>query len=134
MGKWRTLAMTLFVLMVALSLAGPWLAPFAVDDIRGMPYSAPQPGLPAGSDYLGADVLSRALSGGRMLVLLALTAVFLAWLLGGALGIIAALRGGWPDRLLLAAADILLSVPGLLLLTLRFGPNGYPQAWRSKEA
>ncbi|WP_330992749.1 ATP-binding cassette domain-containing protein [Pluralibacter gergoviae] len=130
MGKWRTLAMTLFLLMVALSLVGPWLAPFAVDDIRDMPYSAPQPDLPAGSDYLGADVLSRALSGGRMLVLLALTAVFLAWLLGGALGIIAALRGGWPDRLLLAVADILLSVPGLLLLTLVVvvtGP-GYPAA------
>ena len=25
-------------------------------------------------------------------------------------------------------------VAGLMLLTLRFGPNGYPQAWRSKEA
>ena len=117
-GKARGAALALFLMMVILSLVGPWLAPFAVDEIRDMPYASPQPGLPAGSDYLGADVLSRVLSGGRMLVLLACAAVLVAWSAGAGLGIIAALRGGMLDRALLAAADILLSVPGLLLLTL----------------
>lgn len=118
MRKTQWAAAALFVLAVIITLAGPWLAPYAVDEIRDMPFAAPQSGLPAGSDYLGQDVLSRVLSGGQMLVLLAFAAVALAWLVGGLLGIAAALRGGWADRLLLAAADIVLSVPGLLLLTL----------------
>lgn len=118
MRKIQWAAAALFLLAVIFTLAGPWLAPFDVDEIRDMPFAAPQPGLLAGTDYLGQDVLSRVLSGGHTLVLLAFAAVILAWLIGGLLGIAAALRGGWPDRVLLAVADIVLSVPGLLLLTL----------------
>lgn len=118
MSRWQYGGLIFFLLMVGLTLVGPWLAPFAVDDIRDMPFAGPQPGLLAGTDYLGEDVLSRVLSGGRILILLAFLSVLLAWLIGGALGMIAAIRGGWLDRILLAAADTVLSVPGILLLTL----------------
>jgi peptide/nickel transport system ATP-binding protein/peptide/nickel transport system permease protein len=89
-----------------------------VDEIRDMPFAAPNAGAIAGTDYLGADVLSRVLSGGQQILMLACLSVLLAWLFGGGLGMIAAVYGRWIDRLLLAGADILLSVPGLLLLTL----------------
>lgn len=118
MSRWQYGGLIIFLLMVVVTLIGPWLAPFAVDEIRDMPFATPLPGLPAGTDYLGEDVLSRVLSGGRMLLLLAFVSVLLAWIIGGALGTIAALRGGWLDRTLLAGADTVLSVPGVLLLTL----------------
>ncbi|MRT24917.1 ATP-binding cassette domain-containing protein [Enterobacteriaceae bacterium RIT697] len=51
-------------------------------------------------------------------MVLACLSVLLAWLAGGLLGMIAALQGRWLDRVLIVIADVLLSVPGLLLLTL----------------
>lgn len=118
MSKRQLAGLGLFLLAAIISLIGPWLAPFAVDEIRNMPFAAPNAGAIAGTDYLGADVLSRVLSGGQQILILACLSVLLAWLLGGGLGMVAALYGRWIDRLLLAGADILLSVPGFLLLTL----------------
>lgn len=118
MSKRIAFCLVLFFLMVLLSLVGPWLAPWAVDEIRDMPFAAPAASLLAGSDYLGADVLSRVLSGGQQLLIFAALSVALAWLAGGVTGMVAALEGRWLDRALLTGADVLLSVPGLLLLTL----------------
>ena len=111
-----TAALTLGMLLLA--IIGPWLAPFAMDDILDMPFAPAQGGMALGTDYLGADVLSRVLYGGRALVLLAMLAVIVAWLAGALAGMQAALQGGWLDTLLLRLADVMLSIPGLLLLTL----------------
>ncbi|QLH61877.1 ATP-binding cassette domain-containing protein [Serratia symbiotica] len=108
----------LFLLVAFISLIGPWLAPYAIDEIRDMPFSVPNSAAWIGTDYLGEDVFSRLLSGGQYLLLLACLSVLLAWLTGGLLGMFAALQGRWIDRVLLLIADILLSIPGLLLLTL----------------
>lgn len=130
MSKRRIIPLTLSLAMLFLTLFGPLLAPYAVDEVQNMPFAPAQPGLPLGSDYLGADVLSRVLSGGRDLVLLGIAAVLIAWLLAASLAMLAALRGGGFDMLMLRCADVLLSIPGLLLLTLVIvisGP-GYPGA------
>ncbi|EPL1074290.1 cyanate transporter [Pluralibacter gergoviae] len=65
----------------------------------------------------------------------------LAAFMQGAGFIIAGLSPWLSGILRSASGDYLLDwgfhaacVAGLMLLTLRFGPNGYPQAWRSKEA
>lgn len=107
-----------FSLMAFIGLIGPWLAPYAIDEIRDMPFASPNSAAWMGTDYLGADVFSRLLSGGQQLLLLACLSVLLAWLIGGLVGMLAALKGRWIERMLLVLADILLSIPGLLLLTL----------------
>lgn len=107
-----------FSLMAFIGLIGPWLAPYAIDEIRDMPFASPNSAAWMGTDYLGADVFSRLLSGGQQLLLLACLSVLLAWLIGGLMGMLAALKGRWIERMLLLLADILLSIPGLLLLTL----------------
>ncbi|WP_437611712.1 ABC transporter ATP-binding protein/permease [Erwinia sp. V71] len=107
-----------FSLMAFIGLIGPWLAPYAIDEIRDMPFASPNSVAWMGTDYLGADVFSRLLSGGQQLLLLACLSVLLAWLIGGLMGMLAALKGRWIERMLLLLADILLSIPGLLLLTL----------------
>ncbi|WP_462215800.1 ATP-binding cassette domain-containing protein, partial [Klebsiella variicola] len=124
MRKRQYIGLSIFLLMAMLSVIGPWLAPYAVDEIRDMPFALPSVGAWAGTDYLGADVLSRVMSGGRQLLLFASFSVLLSWLLGGMLGMLAACKGSWIDRLFLSIADILLSVPGLLLLTLVVAVSG----------
>lgn len=118
MNKLRHFALILFLLILALSLIGPWLAPYPIDEILDIPFSPPQPTMILGSDYLGADVLSRMLSGGQTIILLTLLAVGFAWILGGTLGVLAALRGGITETIFLRIADLLLSIPAMLLLTL----------------
>jgi peptide/nickel transport system permease protein len=75
-------------------------------------------GLLLGSDYLGRDVLSRVLWGGRSLILLPLLATAIAYLLGGALALTAAVTRGTAGELVMRGADVLLVFPGLLLALL----------------
>ncbi|MEU5305607.1 ATP-binding cassette domain-containing protein [Streptomyces noursei] len=101
---------------VLLALLGPWLAPHLPGAVVDMPY-APSGEAPLGTDHLGADVLSRFLAGGRMLVLLAVGALIVAYVLGAAAGMLAALRGGAFDAAVLGLVDVLLSLPSFLLLS-----------------
>ena len=69
---WRTrigLAITLALVLVA--IFGPFFAPHDPSALLGRPYQVPSPGLPLGADYLGQDVLSRFLDGGRSILLVA---------------------------------------------------------------
>ncbi len=69
-----------------------------------------------GTDRLGRDVVSRLLFGARVTLLdvAVATVVFLA--LGVPLGVIAGYRGGWLDRVVVRFADLLLAVPGIVVL------------------
>lgn len=67
-----------------------------------------------GTDELGRDVLSRVISGSRLTVGVALSAVVLSALLGIPLGILAGMRRG-TGRVVMGLSDLLLAFPALLL-------------------
>lgn len=69
-----------------------------------------------GTDHLGRDMAARLLSGAQLSLFLAGLSAATAALPGTLLGIVAAWFGGWPDRLLTALADVVLALPGLLLV------------------
>jgi peptide/nickel transport system permease protein len=69
-----------------------------------------------GTDHLGRDMLARLLSGAQLSLSLAALSVITAAIPGTALGIAAAWRGGWTDRILTLFADAVLALPGLLLV------------------
>jgi peptide/nickel transport system permease protein len=69
-----------------------------------------------GTDHLGRDMLARLLSGAQLSLSLALLSVFTAAIPGTILGVVAAWRGGWVERLLTLFADAVLALPGLLLV------------------
>jgi len=68
-----------------------------------------------GTDNFGRDLFSRVLYGYRTSIIVAFTAVGLATLLGGLVGLLAAYYGGWVDRILMRLMDILLAFPIILL-------------------
>lgn len=86
---------------------------------------------PLGGDHwLGADAYGRSLAarlahGARLSFGLALLTVLTAAIPGVALGLLAAWRGGLVDRLLVGLADVVLALPGLLLVLvlLAFAPG-----------
>lgn len=70
---------------------------------------------PLGTDELGRDLLSRLLYGARLTLGIALMSVLLAVLPGIALGLVAAFYPRGVGTVILRAADVLLSLPSVLL-------------------
>jgi peptide/nickel transport system permease protein len=106
----------LLAAVVAVALLGPFFAPYAPDEPVGVPYSGPAEGTPFGTDFLGRDVLSRVLWGGRSVLALAGLATLLAYAGGIVMGLLAGYSRSLVDPVLMRAADVMLSFPALLFL------------------
>lgn len=102
----------------ALALLAPLLAPHAEDEVVGAPFAAAGAGAPLGTDELGRDVLSRFLHGGDELVLIAALAALAGTAIGVLVGLGAAVAPRWIGRALERTSEVLLVVPGLLVLIL----------------
>ncbi len=74
-----------------------------------------------GSDDQGRDILSTILFGMRVSLFVGFSAVFLAMILGVALGLVAAMAGGVIDAIIMRVADIQLSFPSILIAMLIYG-------------
>ncbi|GAC1607898.1 MAG: ABC transporter permease [Mycobacteriales bacterium] len=110
-----------------LALLGPLLAPHAgTSPVSAGPFRAPMDGSVLGTDELGRDLLSRVLFGMRASWLSALAVVGSGVLIGSLLGLVAAMRGGWVDGLLMRTTDLFLALPGPVLtiaVVVALGPS-----------
>lgn len=89
------------------------------------PLSGPTMSHLLGTDQLGRDVLSQLLSGARP-TLVGVAAALVAWLVvGGTLGVIGGYTRGGTDTVISRVADLLLSLPVLVILLVVFSvfPN-----------
>lgn len=108
-----------FVLLMAglaVAILGPFVAPYSPTALVGLPLDPPSGQHWLGADQLGRDVLSRLLNGGRSVLILAVLAVLVTFAIGAPLGMLGAYRGGWLDAVLSRIADVMLSVPPLILV------------------
>ncbi|MFE3059541.1 ABC transporter permease [Nocardia sp. NPDC059239] len=110
------LALTAIVLAIA--FIGPVFAAHSAGDLVGMPYQGPSSATPLGTDYLGQDVLSRTLLGGRSVVWMAALATILGVVIGSAIGLLAGYSSGLVDNTLMRIMDIILAFPGIVLVLL----------------
>jgi len=69
-----------------------------------------------GTDTLGRDVLSRLMYGGRRSLLSIVEGLAVVLALGVPLGLCAGYVGGWADRILSRLAEMLLAIPGIILV------------------
>jgi peptide/nickel transport system permease protein len=116
-GNWTALTGGAVLALTALAtILAPVIAPsdpFKIASTKTLqPPSAPQP---FGSDYLGRDVFSRVLYGGRLSLRVGVISVGIALTCGLALGVLAGFCGGWRDTLIMRAMDVLLAFPAILL-------------------
>src|SRR5688572_14273151 len=84
------------LLLVLIAILAPYIAPadpYRASSLRRLrPIGTP--GFPLGSDELGRDMLSRLIYGARLSLFMGLTPVFIAFLAGSAIGILAGYIGG----------------------------------------
>jgi peptide/nickel transport system permease protein len=106
----------LLLMQVAVALFAPLIAPYGANEqdiisrLHGPSWSHW-----LGTDNFGRDTLSRILFGYRTLLLISTASVGIALMCGGACGLTSALRGGWPDRIVMRCMDVLFAFPILLL-------------------
>ena len=120
------LALGAFVILVA--LIGPFFAPYGPSELVGAPYQPPSSEFKLGTDFLGRDVLSRVLWGGRTVIGLAGAATLLAYLIGTPVGLVAGISRSRVDPLLMRTVDILLAFPPIILLLVLATGLG-PSSW-----
>jgi oligopeptide transport system permease protein len=76
------------------------------------------PSHPLGTDYLGRDMLSRLMHGGRVSLFIGVVAPFLFVLFGIVYGSAAGFAGGRVDQVLMRLADFVVALPFLLFMIL----------------
>ena len=128
---WRTrIGLALVGIIVLVAIIGPYLAPYGPSTpVPGSaPNSDPSNKAVLGTDYLGQDVLSRVLYGGRSILVMAVLATALALVVGTAIGLVAAYSRNALDDTLMRGMDVLMALPQILLALVAVAIVG-PHAW-----
>jgi len=126
---WRTrIGVALVGILVLLAIIGPYVAPYGPSTPVGAPNSNPSGKAVLGTDYLGQDVLSRLLYGGRSILIIAVIATALGLVVGTAIGLVAAYSRNALDDVLMRGMDVILAFPQILLTLVAVAIVG-PHAW-----
>ncbi|MBS1843629.1 MAG: ABC transporter permease [Actinobacteria bacterium] len=109
------IGVAILLLLVLVAVIGPLVRPHSPDAVIGIPFQPPGGGAPLGTDILGRDVFSRVLSGGWLLLAVAVSSTVVAYLVGGTLGIWAGYRRGRPiDLGTVVVSDTFISIPPIV--------------------
>jgi peptide/nickel transport system permease protein len=110
------LGAALVAMQVAAAVIAPVVAPHDpnAQDILAR-FQGPTSVYPLGTDNFGRDTLARALYGYRTLFAISTASVAFALCVGGTIGVFAAWRGGWFDRVAMRLMDVLFAFPIILL-------------------
>ena len=106
--------MIVFFCYMFVALFAPWLAPFGEAEIFPVPFAPWDETHVFGTDQIGRDILSRLIYGARNTMGIALLTTLLSFLIGGALGLIAAIDRDLVDQVLGRAMDVLMAIPSLI--------------------
>jgi peptide/nickel transport system permease protein len=114
---WRTrIGAVLTVVLVLVALLGPLLAPHASDEFIAKPFSSGgASGTVFGTDYLGYDVLSRFLYGGRGILVIAVVSTVIGVVVGVVIGLVAAYARNALDDVLMRLMDVIMAFPQIML-------------------
>jgi peptide/nickel transport system permease protein len=97
-----------------IAIFAPFIAPYGEAEIFPIAFGPWDDNHVFGTDHIGRDVLTRLFYGARNTIGIALITTTLAFLIGGSLGLIAAINRSWLDQLLGRFVDVLMAIPTLI--------------------
>jgi peptide/nickel transport system permease protein len=107
---------SLLAVVTLVALLAHVLAPFdPVQPVGGLNLPLGSEGHVLGTDSIGRDLLSRTLYGVQVSWFTSLVVVASGLLIGGLIGVVAGVSGGWVDNLLMRLTDLFLALPGTLV-------------------
>ncbi|MFL5298422.1 MAG: ABC transporter permease [Phenylobacterium sp.] len=120
--------MATLALLVLAALVGPYLVPYAYDQVNKSDVWLPPlvHGHLIGTDALGRDLLARLLIGLRVSLAIGLVATLVSLVIGVTWGAVAGFVGGRLDEAMMRFVDVLYSLPFIffvILLMVTFGSN-----------
>jgi peptide/nickel transport system permease protein len=108
------------------AIFAPLIAPFGQADIIGKAFQPSSAAHWLGTDQLGRDLFSRMIYGARNTIGIALLTTLISFMVGGTMGVLAALKRGWLDQGVSRVVDSFLAIPVLifaLMLLAVFGKS-----------
>jgi peptide/nickel transport system permease protein len=120
--KWGLAAALVLLLIVLVTLAAPWLAPYSPVEVDIQHRLGPPAWMEGGktdhwlgTDQIGRDLLSRMIYGGRVSLLIGVTAVAISSTIGVLLGLAAGYFGSKVDWIIMTLINVMLTFPFVLL-------------------
>jgi peptide/nickel transport system permease protein len=113
-------------LITLIAIFGPLVAPHDPNATVGANFESPSWTFLLGTDDVGRDVFTRVIYGIRASWFSALVVVGLGALIGFVVGLIAGIRGGWIDSVLMRITDVGLALPGPIIaiaVAVALGPS-----------
>lgn len=106
-------------IIVLFAVLAPWLAPYDPTKIDYLAIAkAPNAAHLLGTDEVGRDILSRLIVGARVSVIVVVSSIGGAMILGSAIGLVAGYAGGIVDDVAMRIVDSILAFPTLVLALL----------------
>jgi peptide/nickel transport system permease protein len=120
------IALSIIVLLVAIAIFAPYLAPHDPTKANVIRRLRPigTPGHWLGTDELGRDMLSRLIYGTRLSLIMGVVPVPIAFVIGSTIGIIAGYAGGLTNTLIMRTVDVFYAFPSVLLAVALSGALG----------
>jgi peptide/nickel transport system permease protein len=118
--------MVVIAIIVLIAIFAPLLAPFDPNK-TSMIYRLKPTGFKnflLGTDELGRDMASRLMYGGRVSLVMGITPVCVASIIGGLLGVIAGFFGGRLNMMIMRTVDVFYAFPSVLLAVAISGVMG----------
>jgi peptide/nickel transport system permease protein len=106
--------MIVVVFYLVMVIFAPLIAPYGEAEVFPESYAPWSSEYLLGTDQIGRDLFSRLIYGGRNTVGIAFITTILAFVIGGAFGLIAAIDRKWLDQGLSRLVDILMAIPSLI--------------------
>jgi peptide/nickel transport system permease protein len=120
--KWGLAAAGVLLLIIFVTLAAPWLAPYSPVEVDIRHRLGPPAWMEGGktdhwfgTDQIGRDLLSRMIYGGRVSLLIGVTAVAISSTIGVLLGLAAGYFGAKIDWIIMTLINVMLTFPFVLL-------------------
>lgn len=107
-----------FLMIVLVAICAPLIADYQTEAIKvDVPNRLNPPSAEHlfGTDELGRDILARIVHGARISLVIGISSIGIALLIGGTLGAIAGFFGGWIDNIIMRVMDVFLCLPEMLL-------------------
>lgn len=107
--------LTFLLVFAAVALLAPLLAPYAPDKRCDIPYLRPSVQHLLGTNDIGQDIFSEMVYGTRVSLTIGVIAALCSTAAGSLFGLMGGYLGGTADRLVCAAVNVMMALPGLPL-------------------